>query len=411
VLSDADGLAALRALLHSEHTAGPDGLPHLMIQAGRLVGADEVELYLVDYDQTVLLPLTAAVDEGMPSSAGFVVEKTLPGRAFSDMRQEVSSAADGWLVWTPVVDGTARLGVISHHFSATTAVGDDVLAVCRDAAALTAELVVTRSLYGDAVERARRRLPMSVPAEMQWRLLPPLTFMSATVSIAGVLAPSHGVAGDTFDYAINGEVAHVAIFDAMGHGLEATLLASVAVGVLRNGRRSHLGLSATVAAIDETLAAQFGPDKFVTGIIGELEISTGWWRWVTCGHPAALLLRSGRVVKFLDTVVEPPLGLRMLGKEPDVGQERLQPGDRLVLYTDGVVEARDSDGEFFAPERLAEFVTRQAADARPLAETLRRLNLAILEHQQGELQDDATTVMVEWLTSPPAVAAGPKWRP
>jgi len=124
-----------------------------------------------------------------------------------------------------------------------------------------------------------------------------------------------------------------------------------------------------------------------------------------------LLLRSGRVVKFLDTVVEPPLGLRMLGKEPDVGQERLQPGDRLVLYTDGVVEARDSDGEFFAPERLAEFVTRQAADARPLAETLRRLNLAILEHQQGELQDDATTVMVEWLTSSPAATAGPKWRP
>jgi hypothetical protein len=102
VLSDADSLAALRALLHSEHTAGPDELPDLMTHAGRLVCADEVELYLVDYDQTMLLPLTSAVDEGRPFSAGFVIEKTLPGRAFSDMRQEVSSAADGWLVWTPV---------------------------------------------------------------------------------------------------------------------------------------------------------------------------------------------------------------------------------------------------------------------------------------------------------------------
>src|SRR3954454_24271330 len=171
--------------MHSEHTAGPDGLPDLMTHAGRLLGADEVELYLVDYDQTVLLPLTWGVDEGMSSSAGFVVEKTLPGRAFRDMRQEMSSAADGWLVLTPVVDGTTRLGVISHHFSATTAVGDDdVLGVCRDAAALTAELVVTGSLYGDAVKRALPRLPMIVPAEMQGRLPPPLTFMSATVSIA-----------------------------------------------------------------------------------------------------------------------------------------------------------------------------------------------------------------------------------
>jgi serine phosphatase RsbU (regulator of sigma subunit) len=60
-----------------------------------------------------------------------------------------------------------------------------------------------------------------------------------------------------------------------------------------------------------------------------------------------------------------------------------------------VVEARNSDGEFFTPERLAEFVTRQAADRRPLAETLRRLSLAILAYQQGALQETATTVMIE----------------
>src|SRR5436305_669984 len=83
------------------------------------------------------------------------------------------------------------------------------------------------------------------------------------------------------------------------------------------------------------------------------------------------------------------------GDSPAVGEERLQPGDRLVLYTDGVIVARDSQGDFFTPERLADFVTRQAADRRPLSETLRRLNLAILSHQQGALQDDATTVMVE----------------
>jgi serine phosphatase RsbU (regulator of sigma subunit) len=390
-------LAALRALLHSSHLAGPDNLPGLLTAAGSLIGADGVELYLIDYDQTVLVALSAHVGAGHASTE-FAVDSTLAGRAFTDTSQQISATTDGSLVWSPVLDGTARLGVLAHHFPAILTVDDDRSDACRDAAALIAELVLTRSLYGDAVELTRRRAIMSVPAEMQWRLLPPLTFVSPALAVAGVLAPTHEIAGDTFDYAINGDIAHVAIFDAMGHGLEATLMASVAVGVLRHVRRAQLGVAATVAAIDATLAEQFGPDKFVTGIIGELQISTGWWRWTTCGHPAALLLRDGRIVKILDSVIGPPLGLGILATEPNVGQERLQPGDRLLLYTDGVVEARNGDGEFFGTERLVEFVTRQAADRRPVAETLRRLNLAILNHQHGALQDDATTVMVEWRT-------------
>ena len=394
-MTDGESLAALRSMLHTSHLTGPDGLPELVAEAGRLIGADAVVLYVIDYDQTTLVPLPRA-EESRPELA---VDGTLAGRVFADVAQHVARVGDGAHVWTPVLDGTDRVGVVSHHFPSAVIVDEELRAACRDAAALAAELVLTRSLYGDAVERARRRYAMSVPAEMQWRLLPPLTFVSPNIAIAGVLAPTHEVAGDTFDYGINGDTAHVAIFDAMGHGLEATLLASVAVGVLRNARRSELGLAATVAAIDATLADQFGPDKFVTGIIGELEISTGMWRWVTCGHPPTLLLRGGRIVKSLDSVIDPPLGLRMLSGDPAVGHERLESGDRLVFYTDGVVEARDSDGEFFSPERLAQFVTRQAADDRPLAETLRRLNLAVLEHQGGKLQDDATTVMVEWRTT------------
>jgi serine phosphatase RsbU (regulator of sigma subunit) len=86
---------------------------------------------------------------------------------------------------------------------------------------------------------------------------------------------------------------------------------------------------------------------------------------------------------------------------PEAGTERLEPGDRLVLYTDGVTEARDEDGGFFGVERLVDFLTKQTAAGRPAAETLRRLNLAILEHQVDVLQDDATTVLVEWLTDEP----------
>jgi serine phosphatase RsbU (regulator of sigma subunit) len=97
----------------------------------------------------------------------------------------------------------------------------------------------------------------------------------------------------------------------------------------------------------------------------------------------------------------------LLGELPEADEERLQPGDRLLLHSDGVVEARNADGDFFGSERLIEFVTRQAAAGRPAPETLRRLMLAILKHQGGDLQDDATTILVEWMGDDPQRLAMP----
>jgi serine phosphatase RsbU (regulator of sigma subunit) len=149
--------------------------------------------------------------------------------------------------------------------------------------------------------------------------------------------------------------------------------------------------------MDEALGSQFGRGKFVTGVVAQLDLATGWLRWLTCGHPPMLLLRDNRVVKMLCDPVVPPIGLGLLPQQLTVGEERLQPGDRLVLYTDGVVEARGTDGDFFGVDRLVDFVSRQASSQRPVAESLRRLNGAVLDYQQGRLQDDATTVLVEWL--------------
>lgn len=126
------------------------------------------------------------------------------------------------------------------------------------------------------------------------------------------------------------------------------------------------------------------------------------WTWSAAGgagrpaaHAPALLVRASRVVRQLDAVTDPPLGLGLL-EAPQIGAERLQPGDRLLLHTDGVTEARDTAGEFFGTDRLVEFTSRQAAAGRAAAETRRRLNRAILAYQDGALQDDATTVMVAW---------------
>jgi phosphoserine phosphatase RsbU/P len=384
-------------LLAASHLARPDDLPALTARAGRVLGAEESVLYVVDYDQILLVPLTGGEAVAREPLG---VEGTLAGRAFSEVALQQGYAGPGTTVWAPLLDGAERLGVVELWYPEGRELDGATAADISSVAALLAELVMTRSNYGDALEQARRRLPMALPAELQWNLLPPLTFATPGIAVAGVLAPTNEVAGDSFDYAVNADVAHLALLDAMGHGLQAAMLATVAVGALRNARRSGLDLVDTVRSMDKFLSAAFGVDTFVTAIVGELDLHTGRYRWINCGHPPALVVRRGQVVKTLSACINPPLGL--LTNVPDVGEERLEPGDRLLLYSDGVIEARDAGGAFFGTQRLVDFVTRESGAGRPAPETLRRLNLSILAHQEGSLQDDATTLMVEWRGEEPA---------
>jgi serine phosphatase RsbU (regulator of sigma subunit) len=76
--------------------------------------------------------------------------------------------------------------------------------------------------------------------------------------------------------------------------------------------------------------------------------------------------------------------------------EELEPDDMLLLYTDGVTEARTADGELFGLDRLADLLEREAASGRTAEELLRRLARSVLDHQAGGLRDDATLLLVQW---------------
>ncbi len=179
----------------------------------------------------------------------------------------------------------------------------------------------------------------------------------------------------------------------MGHGLEAGLLASVAMATCRRSRRSGDDLGGSAVAIDGAIAAQFGPDRFVTAVLAELELASGRFRWSVSGHPPPLLLRNGRIVKTLLGEVGLPLGI---GGTAVIAEEILEPADQILFFTDGVIEARSAEGEFFGVNRLVDMISRTSASATPAPETMRRLMHAILAHQEGELQADSTIVVVEW---------------
>jgi serine phosphatase RsbU (regulator of sigma subunit) len=216
------------------------------------------------------------------------------------------------------------------------------------------------------------------------------------VLISGRLEPAQAVGGDVFDYAIAEDAIQFAIADATGHDLRAGLGAAAALSAYRHARRSGHGLLQQSQAIDGVVASQFGGTLYATGVVASLDLDTGELRYVNAGHPAPLLLRGGRVVKELQGGRRPLFGLE--SRRTAVAQERLEPEDAVVLYTDGIVEARDTTGKAFGLERFVGQLERSCDEGLALPEILRRVRGRILEHQDGVLQDDATMLAVQWTT-------------
>jgi hypothetical protein len=392
-------------LLTQAHLLSAHQLPDLLAQyAGRL-GVSDAIVYLADLQQNVLVPFVGpdgpGLNENLPPLA---VDATLAGRAYQLVQVLTQELPGGRLrVWLPLLDGSERLGVVTVVVDDPQATErPELMARLRRLAALTAELVMTKSLYGDTIVRLRRTAEMGLAAEMQWSLLPPLTFASDQVVIAAALEPAYQVAGDTVDYAVDAGCVRVAVFDGMGHGLQSAQLAALTVAAYRNARRAGRSLTDTVRTIDEALLAGFRGEAFATALVAELDTDTGRLEWVSAGHPEPLLLRDGKLVKTLHVDPAPPLGLGHsadpsgLADPVTVGTEQLEPGDRVLLYTDGVTEARSPDGDFFGPDRLIDLISRNLAGGLPTPESMRRVVRALLAHQQGQLTDDATLLLLEW---------------
>jgi serine phosphatase RsbU (regulator of sigma subunit) len=387
----ADPLRAFRDLVASSHRARPEDVPALAMRCGNLLDAREMIIYLIDYEQRHLVPLPGV---GAPRREAVLVDGTLAGRSFAMTEVYEAAIGAGRRLWLPLLDGTERLGVL--EVLTATAPSRELRADYRTAASLLSEVLTSRRIYGDAVERARRRMPMQLAAEIVWDLLPPLTFATSDFMISAILEPAYDVGGDAFDYAINGNTLHAAIFDAVGHGIEASAMTSLTISAYRNARRCGLDLVDTYRSIDKWVSAKY-PQGFVTAALVELDTANGVVRRISAGHPGELLLRDGGLVAVLPAPTAMPLGLGQLGEPvPDVAEQSLQPGDQILLYTDGVVEARTDGGEFFGTDRLTDFITRTLHDHVSAPETLRRLVHAILAHQHENLQDDATAVLVQW---------------
>ncbi|MGZ8743581.1 MAG: PP2C family protein-serine/threonine phosphatase [Nocardioides sp.] len=388
VRTEGFGERLLGSLLDRAHTMPPQLIAPLIAEEIGRIGGREVTVLLQDYDQMTLVPLPGA---GLLVDAPQPIDDSLAGLAFQT--DQIVEQPWGRVVrlYVPLLDGTDRVGVLVFTVDH---LDEHDRRLVRRLAGLVADMLVTKSMYTDRFFQARRRQPMSLSAEMQWGLLPPLMMTTPQVAVAGALEPAYDVAGDSFDYALNDEVLHLCIIDAMGHGLDAALLATLAIGAYRHARRTDVDLVYLYAAMDAAVADQFDADRFATAQMARLDVSTGRLQWVNAGHPPPLLIRNGRIVAELQSPPTLPVGFG--GATPTVTETQLDRHDRVLFFTDGLVEEHAHGDDEFGETRMREVIEAVEADGVPVQESVRRLSGLLMSERGGATTDDSTLLMFEW---------------
>jgi Stage II sporulation protein E (SpoIIE) len=401
---DSSGEQLFAGLLKVIGTTALDDLPDTVCDHASTVGFSEVRLYVGDVERRALHLIAGA---RTPASAERVVgiQGTDAGRAYQygqilrgGTRPDGASA-----YWVPLYNGSERLGIM---YVAATHDGDAVREYATGLATLVALAISNKRGHSDTYARLNRTQPMNVPAEAQWQLTPPRTYTDSRVAVCATLEPSYRISGDAYDYATAGSRVYLSIFDAMGHDTAAGQTAALAVAASRSARRRGAGIAETGDVIEEELACLFDDVRYATAVLAVLDTRSGLLSWSSFGHHPPLMLRGGEAT-VLHCKPAHPLGTGLGELETTVCRQQLLPGDRVALYTDGITEARRRHGQEFGLDRFISVLTRYPADGLSVSETVRRFSHAFLDYHQGELQDDATVLLCEWLgPGPPLPASG-----
>jgi len=254
-------------------------------------------------------------------------------------------------------------------------------------------------------KQAERLVEMSRLASVaQTAVLQPLGPRVGPLAVAGRYISASATAvigGDLYEALDTPYGVRMIIGDVRGKGLDAVRLASIVLGSYRHVAYERPDLSEVVADLDRAVSRSVGDEDFVTAAL--VEERGGTLTIINCGHPAPLLLRRGEVIPLEPPASAPPLGF-MPAAIPRV--ERLEPGDRLLLYTDGLAEAR-RDGEFFPTAARAWRLLGHGT----VGDGLASLESALSEWVQGQLDDDIALVLMEYAgtAAAPARAAVPSW--
>jgi serine phosphatase RsbU (regulator of sigma subunit) len=361
--------------------------PHLiadqLVAEARRAAGVAVALYIVDIDGSQLIRLAGSEDfpetlEAPPALGPEIVPEGLP--AFYELLKRRLPRC----VATPLWLRGRVIGLL-------LCVGAPV-APLEDIAKQGAAALELANDYTDVIEATRRRKPTTAAAEVQYHLLPPRVARVTGAQIAGALLPAYEVGGDWFDFVENRDGSWLAIADTAGTGPTAAGLGASALGALRAARRSGQDLVQAAESIDEVVRALGNPSFVVTALLARWHAPTAMLAWLNCGHPPAYVVDRDGAFTELEGPVHAALGAGDGPPSFEVAAVSLEPGGRVVLYTDGITERVVKSGGRFGADGMQRAV--QAAGATTAAATAMAIQGAVMSAASDPLQDDATLVVL-----------------
>jgi len=245
-------------------------------------------------------------------------------------------------------------------------------------------------LYKDSQDKRKMDEQLSIAREIQQALLPKPELELTYARAYSHNIPCYQIGGDFFDYFnLENERFGFAIGDVAGKGLPAALLASLVQGIFSAQSFTDASLSDVISKVNHNLALRGPGNRFVTFFFGILD-PEGNCTYVNAGHnPPILVLQDGTMKELTEGGMV--LGL-FTEAQYESGKIRLQPGDHIVLFTDGIVEALNSAEEEFGMERLVELLKKNAQSSS--TEILTQVREAVLSFSANAPQHDDITLMV-----------------
>ncbi len=330
-------------------------------------------------------------------------ETVIAGDVSRDPRYIAGRAQTQSEIAVPILSNEEVIGALnleSDRLEAYVAADAELLEAFAVAAAISIEKAI---LHKQIVEKERLEQQILIAREVQASLLPTDAPVLPGWDIAGANLPAWDVGGDYFDYLPlpDGRLGLV-IADVSGKGMPAALLMATFRAALRTEVRTPRPISAIIDEVHQTLVESMDSTRFVTAVYGVLDPRAATFTYVNCGHNPPILVRASGGSECLPTG---RWAVGMFDTAPVAPSTvALEPGDTLLLYTDGLVEGSDPALEDFGGDRLARIVSQ--ASGVPAREIITRVLDATRAHfGRAQYEDDVTLLVVKRLAGEPARAA------